>query len=409
MISTIGYCTNVHAGTDLDTIRDNLQRYAVDVHRNLTGDAPLGVGLWLPQKAASQLAASDEEMREFRAFLDQRHLEAFTINGFPYDNFHQDIVKHQVYEPAWWDPRRLVYTKQLAHVMTSLLPESQKVGSISTLPIGWPTDSIHLGLAKSKELDLAGTQLRDLADFLAALEARSGRRIVVAIEPEPGCILDSATDLIQWFEKQLPNSVHRRYIQVCHDICHSAVMMEPQQEVLSRYAAAGIGIGKVQVSSAVVADWDSMAIHRRQEAIEQLAQFAEDRYLHQTGRMAADGSFTLVEDLPQLLSQTPTSGDPAQASGDPAQGDMRWVVHFHVPIFLERFGRLSTSQSEILKCLKALHDDAALATPTIDFTGHFEIETYAWTVLPEAMRKRGLADDVATEIRWLNKEWIDSM
>ena len=37
------------------------------------------------------------------------------------------------------------------------------------------------------------------------------------------------------------------------------------------------------------------------------------------------------------------------------------------------------------------------------FTGHLEIETYAWTVLPEAMRKRALPDDIAGEIQWLQK------
>jgi hypothetical protein len=32
---------------------------------------------------------------------------------------------------------------------------------------------------------------------------------------------------------------------------------------------------------------------------------------------------------------------------------------------------------------------------------HFEVETYAWGVLPEALRKRRLADGIADELRWL--------
>jgi hypothetical protein len=53
----------------------------------------------------------------------------------------------------------------------------------------------------------------------------------------------------------------------------------------------------------------------------------------------------------------------------------------------------------------------ALAAPgcQVDFTGHLEIETYAWSVLPPTMRKRGLADDIASEIRWLRRAIVESM
>jgi hypothetical protein len=229
-------------------------------------------------------------------------------------------------------------------------------------------------------------------DYLEQVESRTGRRIVVAIEPEPGCQLDTTDDVIRWFTEQLPETKHRRYITVCHDICHSAVMMEPQGEVLGRLADAGIAIGKVQVSSAIVADWQSMAKGRRREAVDQLREFAEDRYLHQTGRLLADDEFELAEDLPDLIAH-------AQDVELPMGEDRRWVVHFHVPNFLERSGHLATSQNDVLECL---HD---LDSPDcrVEFTGHLEIETYAWTVLPEAMRRRGLADDIAQEIIWLRQ------
>ncbi len=80
------------------------------------------MGLWLPAQAASQLATGAED---FRKFLSDRRLRPFTINGFPYDNFHQPVVKHRVYKPTWWQQERLDYTKQLADVLAVLLPESQ--------------------------------------------------------------------------------------------------------------------------------------------------------------------------------------------------------------------------------------------------------------------------------------------
>lgn len=383
---TLGYCTNVHAGVDLDAIRDNLERYAVPARISAAADE-LGVGLWIPAQAAKQLVGNAEE---FATFLGDRHLRAFTINGFPYDNFHQAVVKHRVYEPTWWQDQRLAYTQQLADILAVLLPESLPLGSISTLPIGWPTGADNI--------EQAGANFRELAGFLKQLESRTGRRIIVAIEPEPGCILDTTEEVIEFFNIHLPEVDHRRYLTVCHDICHAAVMMESQAEVLTRFAAAEISIGKVQVSSAIVADWQSMAVGRRREAIEQLRQFAEDRYLHQTGRRCSAGKFQLAEDLPQLI-------DKIAESGDPVWGDEKWVVHFHVPIFLERFGHLKTSHAEVLECLKTLASPDA----SIDFSGHLEIETYAWTVLPESMKKRGLADDIASEIRWLRRSIMESL
>lgn len=378
--ATIGYCTNVHAGVDLATICSNLEEFAIPA-RDASGSDELGVGLWIPAQAAKELTDGAER---FSKFLSERRLRPFTINGFPYDNFHQPVVKRGVYLPEWWQPERLDYTVQLAKIMTQLLSQEESVGSISTLPIAWGGEQ-----ATDENLAQAAANLRTLAEQLGKIEDETGKRIVVAIEPEPGCVLDTTDDVINWFEKELPETLHRRHLGVCHDICHSAVMMESQTEVLSRLVEAGVMIGKVQVSNAIIADWLSMAVGRKREAIAQLSEFAEDRYLHQTGRLKADGSFELAEDLPDLLRC-------AESEETPACGDQRWIVHFHVPIFLERFGHLRTSQDDTLECLRFLNESRSA-----EFTGHLEVETYAWTVLPHAMRRRGLSEDIAREIFWL--------
>ncbi|MGI9441063.1 MAG: metabolite traffic protein EboE [Rubripirellula sp.] len=378
--ATIGYCTNVHAGVDLASICSNLEEFAIPA-RDASGSDELGVGLWIPAQAAGELS---DGVDRFSKFLSERRLRAFTINGFPYDNFHQPIVKRGVYSPEWWQPERLDYTFRLAKILTQLLPQQETTGSISTLPIAWSDEK-----ADSENLAQAGANMRQLAAKLKEIEQSTGKRIVVAIEPEPGCVLDTTQDVVDWFEKELPDTDHRRYLGVCHDICHSAVMMESQQDVLTRLVEAGVMIGKVQVSNAIIADWLSMAVGRQREAIAQLSEFAEDRYLHQTGRLKADGSFELAEDLPDLLRS-------AESEEQPACGDQRWIVHFHVPIFLERFGHLRTSQDDTLECLRFLNQSGAA-----EFTGHLEVETYAWTVLPHSMRRRGLSEDIAREIFWL--------
>ena len=87
-------------------------------------------------KAAEELLLSHAE-HEFGEWLAERSLVPYTMNGFPYGDFHEPVVKHKVYQPAWYEPARLHYTLQLAEILDQLLPPGIE-GSISTLPIGWP-------------------------------------------------------------------------------------------------------------------------------------------------------------------------------------------------------------------------------------------------------------------------------
>ena len=95
MTRQIGYCTNVHAGSDLSRTRENLERYALRVKQQFSPDAPMGVGLWLSAQAANDLVA-DGGLEPFGAWLDEAGLIPFTLNGFPYGDFHQPVVKHRV-------------------------------------------------------------------------------------------------------------------------------------------------------------------------------------------------------------------------------------------------------------------------------------------------------------------------
>ncbi|WP_164100419.1 metabolite traffic protein EboE [Candidatus Laterigemmans baculatus] len=392
---TTGYCTNVHAGTDLASIRENLSQYAIAVREQVVaaGDQPMGaglpmgVGLWVPAEAAHQLT-DRSAAEEFAQWLAEAKLLPFTFNGFPYGNFHQAVVKHKVYEPAWWQPERRQYTSELIGILDALLPPG-RIGSISTLPLGWGTSG--WGTASGDELNAAAANLGSIAEELRRLEDRTGRRIVLAIEPEPGCCLDTSADVVQFFDRYFPKPESRRYLTVCHDICHAEVMYESQADVLRRYAEYGIVVGKVQVSSAIDVRWAEMDSEARQAAVEQLSRFAEDRYLHQTGRLLGNGSRRWVDDLPQWLDQL--SRDPSLAAGDRS-----WRVHFHVPIYLEQFGRLHATREAIGECLRAW-----TRMPSELRTDHLEVETYAWGVLPAELQHSGLADSIATEMQWLHQ------
>ncbi len=146
--NSIGYCTNVHAGTTMDSIRSRLSEFALPLAHKLPANQSLGVGLWLPKSAADELT-SDADIQAFGDWLRANRLHAFTMNGFPYDNFHRPVVKHDVYVPTWADASRFDYTLRLAHILAALHSVSNANDSspalytISTLPVGWPTDASH--------------------------------------------------------------------------------------------------------------------------------------------------------------------------------------------------------------------------------------------------------------------------
>ncbi|MEC8431816.1 MAG: hypothetical protein VXZ54_02680, partial [Planctomycetota bacterium] len=85
----LGYCTNVHAGADLETTRANLEEHAVAVKQLFSPDQPMGIGLWLSSEATQSLG--DQELKTFKNWLDQEGLIPFTFNGFPFGDFHQPV------------------------------------------------------------------------------------------------------------------------------------------------------------------------------------------------------------------------------------------------------------------------------------------------------------------------------
>lgn len=387
------YCTNVHAGRNLAETEANIERFSARV-QELVGakegsDGELGLGLWLSAESARELRSTNGA-RALRDRLLGRGLRVVTLNGFPYGDFHAEVVKHAVYEPHWADPRRLAYTVDLAEILVDLLPDGTTDASISTLPIGWRSDFTNEGCGCS--VGLAAAQLVEAAKALRSIEDRCGIRIHLDLEPEPGCVLDTSEDIVDLFDQAFRPSDdvdHRRYLGVNHDVCHSAVMFEPQTAALRTYRENGIALGKIQVSSAVEVDFDAFSDDQeRADALESYRGFVEPRYLHQTSirtGMAPHFDVQTFEDLPIALANRAEHQVPAGT----------WRTHFHVPIFMAEGDRWGTTRAEIERCLAALPSDEP--RPTL------EVETYAWEVLPGCLYAgdEGLAAGIAEELRWL--------
>jgi hypothetical protein len=117
--------------------------------------------------------------------------------------------------------------------------------------------------------------------------------------------------------------------------------------------------------------------------VQQLSQFNEPRYLHQTV-VRRGNQETFHEDLPDALA-----AEEGNLSGE-------WRTHFHVPVYLERFGHLRASQEQIKQCLANFG--------RLTNCKHLEVETYAWGVLPQELQQPTLATGIAEEMAWLDAE-----
>jgi hypothetical protein len=272
------------------------------------------------------------------------------------------VVKHAVYRPDWTSRQRLRYTLDLARILADLLPEDAARGSVSTLPLGWARDW-DTGAAR-----VADRLLAELAKGLAEVTWRTGRLVRVAVEPEPGCVVETTAEAVR-----VLSGIDTDRIGICLDLAHLACAFEEPAAALTRLAAAGLPVVKVQVSAALQVD-DPVA------AAGPLRAYAEPRFLHQT--RSASGAAT--DDLDQALAEQPPGP---------------WRIHYHVPVHAAPVAPLATTVPVLRDALDAL---VGGATARCD---HFDVETYTWDVLPDRPQSTGeLAAGIAAELAFTHGE-----
>jgi hypothetical protein len=327
------------------------------------------------------------KLADLRGFLDAHELYVFTLNGFPYGAFHGQRVKERVYEPDWRSPARVEYTRQLAAALAGLLPAGTP-GSISSVPGGW-----RAAVGGAADLDLMAEHMLQSAAQLIEIGERAGCELALALEPEPGCVLETIAQAAAWFETRLFSEravrrlaalsgkstgraaeLLRVHLGLCLDTCHAAVEFEDPPQLLAALARAGIGVKKLQLSSGL------RVPHVDATAKAALVAFAEDVYLHQTVERR-DGKLVRYDDLPLALAATPDDGE------------SEWRVHFHVPVFLERYGVLESTQDFLCQLLR-LHAAQSISL-------HLEVETYTWDVLPAELRSTDVTAAISRELEFV--------
>ena len=343
------YCTNIHPGEDWNTTFKNLKEFVPRIKKKTSPNQKFGLGLRLSNTASEELGFGDK-LNEFKEWLHQNNVYVFTMNGFPYGNFHGTSVKDKVHEPDWTTTDRLEYTNRLFAQLSQLLPKGYS-GGISTSPISYK--HWHPTEAQKKSAFLRGAEnMVNVAIELYNIEKNTQQYLHLDVEPEPDGLLENSDEVVQFFEEYLIpkgcitlnekfglnheecDAAIRRYITVCYDVCHFSLAYEEPEDTFDKFGSHSISVGKIQISAALkilFGKGDNSNVWKA------LSKFDEPVYLHQVTKME-QGSVVTYPDLPDILKNK--------------NEDSELRAHYHVPIFLEKFEALHSTQDHIVKVLE---------------------------------------------------------
>lgn len=387
----LSYSTLVHPGDTWAEMNASLREFVPQVKKRVSPDAPFAVSLRISASSAKTLTESGAERTALADFLAQEDLYVYTVNAFPYGPFKGEIVMEQVYEPDWTTDDRVSYTNSVADILAEISPATVNP-SIQTAPLAFKPN-----VAGEKYIATFTRNVFRVVAHLLELEGRTGRRVKLAIEPEPACYLETTDETIEWFTDRIyspagiselaevaniPRSeaegAIRRYLGIVFDIGHQSVGFENITDSLNKIVGAGIPIFKLQEASSL---WVEELTH---DKIAALRRFTDTIYLSQTS-LKQNGTITKFLNL----------GDALDAfEANPVPSEMR--THFHVPVFLEELGPFRTTRFGVQEAL-AMHR----ATPLSD---HLEIETYTWDVLPPELKTGDIIEYVSRELEFVLDE-----
>jgi len=356
-------CMNLWPAENPAGIRAGLEAISVPLRDRLIGaSGTFGVGLWLPARALEVLDREPGERAALLDFLQAERLDVFTLNAFPFGDFHSKGLKAGVFEPDWTTPERAAFTRSAILLGRDIAQRAQ-----------WGPDrhlsvSTHTGGHTSRIADPVAFRAQ-VAAALGSLERELASEVdgfpyVVGLEPEPRSLAGDTRELVDLWDA-LDAAKATQNMGVCLDACHAAVEFEDagaaQRRALGVGRAAPRKLAKLQFSSAL----RLLNPAQNPDGFRALVALDEPVYLHQVTGRGADG-LVRAGDLPEV------AGDPATWQ---ALDELR--CHFHVPVDLASHGGLDTTSEYAGTILKGL-----LASPEVWGTTelHVEIETYTWTL-----------------------------
>ena len=387
------YCTNIHAGESWSDHFAALRQNIPGIKKRISAEQSFGIGLRLSNEASIQLQEK-EALKIFKEWLKQEDCYVFTMNGFPYGGFHRTKVKDQVHAPDWTTAERVSYTIRLFNILAELLPDDME-GGISTSPLSYKY--WHGADQQQEVFEKATKNILQVIEHLILTKKKTGKHLHLDIEPEPDGLIESGPEFFDWYERYLlpmgktyllkqsgsteeqTEQVILDHMQLCYDVCHFAVGYEEHAEVIRQLEKKKIKVGKIQISAALKAAMPDDQ-KKREGVIQAFRLFNESTYLHQVVSRQADGSLKRYPDLPEALND----------AGNALTKE--WRSHFHVPLFVQDYGLLKSTQDDIREVLAIQRKQP--------FTKHLEVETYTWEVLPDAL-KAPLSESIIREMEWV--------
>ena len=379
----LAYCTNIHRGENWQQTFDALQQYTLAVRDRVCPKGPYAIGLRLSDEASRELS-DRTTLLNFRRWLDKNHCYVFTINGFPYGQFHGGSIKQNVYWPDWTTQERLAYTNRLFDLLAQLVPAGIE-GSVSTVP-----GSFKEFVQTPDQLRAIRNNIFHCVEHVARVCELTGRKMHLGLEPEPLCMLETTTETVNFFERirtehnRDPRLYH--YLGVNYDTCHLAVEFEDPTAALTSLQQHQIKLSKLHLSTA-------LRTVPTPEVCQMLTCFADDVYLHQVVARDEAGHLIRFRDLPDALAARARVTDP-NVTDIPATTSEEWRIHFHIPLHSPDIESFGNTTDHLLGVLDILAQNPGLCS-------HLEMETYTWEVLPTELKNRTVVDQLVGEYDWI--------
>ena len=367
----LSYVTSAHPAPTVAGICAGLEAVAAKVRRKL--DTPrLGLTLVIPSTAALELETDPAAMPMLKDTLARHQLDVTSLHGVPV-RMYDPKKRYGVFRPDWAEQERFDHTLRLMRILNALLPDDVPEGIVSTIPFYWRTRH------DSQTNVTARNALSSMADALADSAHKTGRTIRMAMEPEPGCAIETVDRAIGWLDSHICNGSGRTgdggdnpWIGLCCDACHMAVQFENADDVLARARTATAKPLKLQMAT-------GLRIEDPVASADWLERFVDPGRLHQTRERRPDGRVYGVDDLSAALP-----------GGLP--GDSEWRIHYHLPVYLTD----NSTQDYLGDVIRNMMQGPDPVT-------HVETETYTWPMLPEFLRPPGedwIAEGLAREVAW---------
>jgi len=396
--ATVGYSTNVHPGDSLDELWASLDD-AEAVRRLVEPSRALPIELRLSLPVARALAADPALTARLERSLRDRELRAITVSAFSPLPFHGTLVKENAYLPRWTEEERVTFSQQVADLLAAFGPADEPTLSFSALAGVLK----HHVTAPGADAAIARNMAR-VALHCHRVAQRTGRRVVMALEPEPGLTYETTDEVLAFFQGPLDRAfaevlgaeaggprravaLGRELIGVNFDFCHQSIEYEDNPVSLRRLADAGIRLHKCHAANAMRVV-DPLNNPRAWEALQP---FADSIFPHQViGADAGGRRVFFCMDLPAIFTD---EGRREMA----AKGVREIRVHYHVPVFGSFSPDIETTIEGTWAGIAAFRS-LAPESPLI-------VECYTWSEqgVAEGSRRRWIQEGLAREVRTVHE------